>query len=441
MKNYIRSIALLLIILPVLASAQNVDQLRAQIEQLLAQINALQQTGGVMQPPATVVPPIPPASVQCPHVSRSLKLGASGDDVARLQRFLAQDPSVYPEAMVSGYYGALTEAAVKRFQCKNKIVCEGTPDSTGYGVTGPRTAALMALQCSEGGGSGADVGGFIKVTPVTGAAPLQVTIEATVNTTRSCTGATYELDFGDGTSPVSIPVPNGVCAETRQIFNHVYAGGGTFNITLRSGVHRTNATVVVSGAPIGTGSGGESFSANATTGAAPFTITFSGIVNPRGECNAGPYRIFFGDGETVTLPITGCTASSYNVTHTYANPGNISAQLTRGNPSVIVGSISISITGTGGSGSSVTYFAVSPSLDGDGTVVKAQFEIGSPCAAFDLDWGDGSSHITQAQGSCAGTTTSKEYTHDYANAGSYNIVLKRGAGLTTTDTASITISQ
>jgi hypothetical protein len=37
--------------------------------------------------------------------------------------------------------------------------------------------------------------------------------------------------------------------------------------------------------------------------------------------------------------------------------------------------------------------------------------------------------------------TSKEYTHDYANAGSYTVTLKRGANLSQVDTASLSISQ
>ncbi len=42
-------------------------------------------------------------------------------------------------------FGALTRAAVQRFQCARQIVCEGNETTTGYGKVGPKTrAALLA---------------------------------------------------------------------------------------------------------------------------------------------------------------------------------------------------------------------------------------------------------------------------------------------------------
>lgn len=40
-------------------------------------------------------------------------------------------------------YGALTLDAVRRFQCASKIVCEGSPSTTGFGRVGPRTRAAL----------------------------------------------------------------------------------------------------------------------------------------------------------------------------------------------------------------------------------------------------------------------------------------------------------
>lgn len=54
-------------------------------------------------------------------ISQQLDLGASGDDVTQLQTFLAEDSTVYPEGLITGYYGALTAAAVSRFQTKNGL--------------------------------------------------------------------------------------------------------------------------------------------------------------------------------------------------------------------------------------------------------------------------------------------------------------------------------
>lgn len=41
-------------------------------------------------------------------------------------------------------YGALTRDAVRRFQCAQKIVCEGDEYSSGYGFVGARTRAALA---------------------------------------------------------------------------------------------------------------------------------------------------------------------------------------------------------------------------------------------------------------------------------------------------------
>lgn len=59
-----------------------------------------------------------------------LKTGANGDDVRILQKILASDPVVYPEGLVTGFFGPLTETAVKRFQAKLKIEQVGVVGSS-----------------------------------------------------------------------------------------------------------------------------------------------------------------------------------------------------------------------------------------------------------------------------------------------------------------------
>ena len=86
----------------------------------------------------------------CPLISRALGLGSSGDDVERLQQFFAQDSSIYPERLVTGYFGLLTQAAVQRWQARHGIVSSGTPSSTGYGRVGPRTATALGTICNGG---------------------------------------------------------------------------------------------------------------------------------------------------------------------------------------------------------------------------------------------------------------------------------------------------
>jgi peptidoglycan hydrolase-like protein with peptidoglycan-binding domain len=63
------------------------------------------------------------------------------EDVRRLQILLTLDKDVYPEGIISGYYGSLTQKAIKRFQVKYGIV---TPSDLGYGNVGPKTRAKLA---------------------------------------------------------------------------------------------------------------------------------------------------------------------------------------------------------------------------------------------------------------------------------------------------------
>jgi len=90
------------------------------------------------------------ASAQTATISTSLDIGSRGANVITLQTFLASDSTLYPEGLVTGYYGPLTAAAVQRFQCRQAIVCSGTAATTGYGRVGPRTRA--ALNVAFGGG-------------------------------------------------------------------------------------------------------------------------------------------------------------------------------------------------------------------------------------------------------------------------------------------------
>ncbi|MDP3735381.1 MAG: Ig-like domain-containing protein [bacterium] len=148
-----------LLFAPSVASAQTNEQisqqLKAQIEQLQAQIRTLQQQLGIVSStepkPVSVPTPIPSVFPDCPVFSHALYRGVSdittGGEVSKLQKMLANDPSVYPEGLITGYYGQLTEKAVQRWQAKWKIVSFGSPATTGYGVVGPQTRAKIITAC------------------------------------------------------------------------------------------------------------------------------------------------------------------------------------------------------------------------------------------------------------------------------------------------------
>ncbi|MBI2024419.1 peptidoglycan-binding protein [Candidatus Giovannonibacteria bacterium] len=68
-------------------------------------------------------------------ITRSLARGSSGEEVRLLQEFLAKNSEIYPEAQITGYFGPLTRAAVKRFQTKHGI--------ESLGLVGPKTRAKI----------------------------------------------------------------------------------------------------------------------------------------------------------------------------------------------------------------------------------------------------------------------------------------------------------
>ena len=98
----------------------------------------------------TTPPPVPRPSTDISSAAaypkefpRTLLLGMEGEDVTLLQTYLARDRFVYPEGRIIGTFDITTQLAVQRFQIKYNIVQAGTPESTGFGAVGARTAAKL----------------------------------------------------------------------------------------------------------------------------------------------------------------------------------------------------------------------------------------------------------------------------------------------------------
>ena len=76
--------------------------------------------------------------------TRNLAGGMSGDDVKELQKILASDPVIYPEGLVSGYFGPLTQKAVIRFQEKYAAdILLPIGIAQGTGLVGPMTVKKL----------------------------------------------------------------------------------------------------------------------------------------------------------------------------------------------------------------------------------------------------------------------------------------------------------
>lgn len=106
---------------PFFASAEMLPggdaMLRAKIAELLTQVAVLQKeleaakSIGVKEDGENIA--------QVFRFIKTLEKGTRSDEVKTMQSLLAKDSEVYPEGFVTGYYGKLTVAAVKRFQNKH----------------------------------------------------------------------------------------------------------------------------------------------------------------------------------------------------------------------------------------------------------------------------------------------------------------------------------
>lgn len=132
-RHMLRVFLVLLTFIPLSLAAQTVEELQARIAALMAQIEAAQ---------ASVQTTVP---ASCPTLVRTIGLGARGGDVTALQEFLRARGLLQSEA--TGYFGALTEAAVRTFQSVEGVVSSGDAASTGFGVVGTRTRAAIATRC------------------------------------------------------------------------------------------------------------------------------------------------------------------------------------------------------------------------------------------------------------------------------------------------------
>ncbi|MFH1180999.1 MAG: peptidoglycan-binding domain-containing protein [bacterium] len=113
------------------------------IQQLLSQIESLKKEIAIAQAKISAIllarqkPVSPNSGLACPAFSQDLYFGlADNSEVRCLQKFLLnQGPEIYPEGLITGNFGALTKAALIRFQKKNSI--------PGTGYFGPLTRQLL----------------------------------------------------------------------------------------------------------------------------------------------------------------------------------------------------------------------------------------------------------------------------------------------------------
>jgi len=124
--------------------------LNAQIIALTQQLESLRQAQGEVKETAKEVK-------GTLKLLNQLKPGMTNDEVKTLQEILATDSTVYPEGLITGYYGKFTEKAVRKLQ--NKFCLEEV------GSVGPKTLWRINELLQEGAGSSGKVPPGLLIAP------------------------------------------------------------------------------------------------------------------------------------------------------------------------------------------------------------------------------------------------------------------------------------
>src|SRR3989344_6120114 len=232
-------VGLVLLATPLLTSALTVQE---QIAALLTQLNQLQQqiatlsasisnttTSSSGSDTAVLAPGDGTPGynhLACNAVTRRLYRGLNGADVMALQNFLIAE-GLLASGSVTGFFGVQTESAVQLWQSPHGIISSGDPETTGWGVLGPKT--LMAMRqpdCSDTAGGGGNSTPDVQAWPPQGPAPLLVTFIIGNSRSTPDNGIYYTITFGDGQA-------GGFSRSAPFKLTHTYSSAGTYTATVK----------------------------------------------------------------------------------------------------------------------------------------------------------------------------------------------------------------
>lgn len=470
-RKIITLIIVMLFTVPVSTNAVSLADLNIQIAELLAQVFNLKaqlaRVGTTTSAVDTSSTPAPPSDLSCLILNRDLAQGDRGFDVTNMQLFLARNSYIYPEALITGYFGRATERAVQRFQVSRGIVSYGTPGTTGYGVVGPRTRTLMRKSCppptvATTTATTTPTDGDVLIKPIeavtiAGDTPFDVHIKFTLS--DKC--ISYHVDWGDGTVPLAHDARDTPCSGTVKevVMNHVYPRNGVYTVMLRAGkvVQYSQlqlALPVVSYKAVVAGGSVQPFSLSPSEGMAPLPVE---AVFTLSHPSCSSYSIDWGDGKRDSFEPSSFTCSE-NVTtrrikHIYSNPGTYDVFFRKGFARLTNLPVS------------EHWLVIAEALGKDSVIVEVSETSGrnpltvsvkmittyGDCTSYEIDWGDGTStqrkenaviitdefssasfvtgggDFVGGDDSCQGSFN-REFTHTYVIYGAYPLRVKLGKG-------------
>ncbi|MDO8490246.1 MAG: peptidoglycan-binding protein [bacterium] len=232
---------------------EQIKALQSQVAQLTAELAATKKEVAIIKEEL--------------RITKTLKFGMADEEVKKLQEFLSTMPDIYPEGLVTGYFGSLTEKAVKKWQEKNEI--------ESVGIVGPKTRAKLAeVTSSHSPGVSSSVtasvnlnatstpsglenraenhptttpSGTVSATPAIPAEPIGQTGTTTVSATPAIPATPAPASTPPTTPPVTqftITVTQGTNGTISPGTTSVTSGGSqTFTITPNSGYQISSVTV------------------------------------------------------------------------------------------------------------------------------------------------------------------------------------------------------
>jgi parallel beta-helix repeat protein len=269
---------------------------------------------------------------------------------------------------------------------------------------------------------------ILDVTPGSGAAPLQVTADASGSSdTDSTPIASFTFNFGDGSAAVG--------PQTGATASHTYTTAGTYTVTLTAtdtAGNSSSTTTQVTVSPPPDQPPTALLSVTPNSGSAPLQVTADASASTDTDSTPiADYRFNFGDGSAAIAPQTGATA-----THTYPAAGTYTVTMTAtdtaGNSSTATTQVTVSATQPPNAMLSVTPSSGTAPLqvwaDASATTPGS-----SPIATYSFNFGDGSTVVGPQPGAAT--------THIYDSPGTYTVTMMATdtAGNSSTATTQVTV--
>ena len=185
-----------------------------------------------------------PFLAQADTLTRYLSVGMSGSDVSAAQSFLAQDATLYPQGLVTGYFGSLTKSAVINFQVRNDIVANS--GSVGAGRIGPATLPVMNMQMANGVSNSSSAAIISNPTVSTGRTSATVNWNTNENARGVVYYSTSPISLGEHANSVDVSGATAMTDNTARVSQSVSLSNLLPNTTYYYLVYTTDQTGNVS---------------------------------------------------------------------------------------------------------------------------------------------------------------------------------------------------